>query len=212
MYEKFYQLSPTIILITDNLTKNFDDFIPHHKQQLLIDARQIDFSNNCSLSLSSSIPGSYRAFGNLSNWEIENGTQRIGVAIEQDSPLDLIKFIYDLNCFSRGILLLNEYSYNNQQITLFRNCLFPLISTTIIFSFCLLLSMIEHKYDTYNNSLIFRQASSITASTSITILAFLFLIRPILELVDFMHLIIIRKEKHCGKNISCVLFQNFLSF
>ena len=167
---------------------------------MLIDARQIYFSKHSSQPLLSPIPGSYRAFGNLSNWEIENGTQRIGVAIEQYSPFDLIKFIYDLNCFSRGIILLNNYSYNNQQIKSLRNCLFPLISTIIIFNFCFLLSMTEHKYDIYNNSSIFRQASSITASTSIAILAFLFLIRPILELVNFMHLVITRKENY-GKNI-----------
>jgi len=140
------------------------------------------------------IPGSYRAFGNLSNWEIENGTQRIGVAVEQFSPLNLTKFIYDLNCFSRGFFFLDHISYNNQQIKPFRNCLFPFISTLIIFSFCFILSIIEYNYKYHNSVLIYRQASSITASTSIILLALLFLIRPLLDLIEFIYPRISKKQ------------------
>jgi hypothetical protein len=184
-YETFYQFSPTIVLITENLITNFQDLFPQNKQQLIIDTREI-FSRKPSFALSP-IPGSYQAFGNLSNWEIENGTQRTGVAVEQFSPLSLIKFIYDLNCFSRGIIFLDQVSYNNQQIKSFRNCLFPFISTLIIFTLCFILSIIEHNHDIYNPIFIYRRASSITASTSITLLALLFLIRPLLDLVEFIY-------------------------
>ncbi|CAF1110353.1 unnamed protein product [Adineta steineri] len=188
-YEIFYELSPSIILITDNLTTNFEDLFPQDKQQLVIDTREIFsnyFSKKSYVALPT-IPGSYRAFGNLSNWEIENGTQRIGVAIEQHSPLNLIKFINDLNCFTHGIYFLDKYSYNNERIKVFRNCLFPLISTIIIFTLYFILSMIECNHEIYNAVLIYRQASSITASTSITLLAFLFLIRPLLEFIEFTY-------------------------
>jgi hypothetical protein len=176
-YETFDQISPTIVLLTDNLPKNFEDLFSSNNQQILIDTREI-----LSKSLPT-IPSSYRAFGNLSNWEIENGTQRIGVAIEQYSPSNLIKFIHDLNCFPRGIFVLDHYSYNNQSIKSFRNCLFPLISTIIIFSLYFIFSIIEYNHHTL---LIYRQASSITASTSITLLALVFLIRPLLELIQLV--------------------------
>ncbi|CAF0855155.1 unnamed protein product [Rotaria sordida] len=195
-YERFYQLSPTIVLITDDLTRNFDDLFPQDKSQLIIDARKIYikyFSKKNSYSLLS-IPGSYRAFGNLSNWEIENGTKRIGVAIEQFPPLNLVKFIYDLNCFSRGIFFLDQYSYNYQQIKSFRHCLFPFISTTIIFSLCVIFSMIQHNHDIINTVLIYRQASSITASTSIMLLALLFLIRPVFDLIEFIYLVLLKRQ------------------
>jgi len=180
-YETFDQFSPPIVLLTENLPKNFEDLFPQNHQQLIIDTREIH-----SQSLLP-IPSSYRAFGNLSNWEIENGTQRIGVAIEQYSPSNIMKFIHDLNCFPRGAFFLDPYSYNNQSIKSFRNCLFPFISTMIIFSFYLIFSIIEHYHDIQNTLLIYRQASSITASTSITLLALLFLIRPLLELIQIIN-------------------------
>ena len=207
-YETFYELSPSIILITDNLTRNFEDFFPHNKQQLIIDTRERFpkyFSKKSSVSLTS-VPGSFRAFGNLSNWEIENGTQRIAVAVEQYSPLNLIKFIYDLNCFSRGIYFLDQYSYNNEQIKIFRNCLFPLMSTIVIFTLSFILSMIEHSNEMHNSALIYRQASSITASTSITLLALLFLIRPVLELIEFLNSTIPRKQNINSKYSKNVVF------
>lgn len=196
-YETFYELSPPIILITDNLTRNFEDFFPQNKQQLIIDTREnISKRSTGSLTL---IPGSFRAFGNLSNWEIENGTQRIAVAVEQYSPINLIKFIYDLNCFSRGICFLDQYSYNNEQTKVFRNCLFPLISTIIIFTISFILSMIEHRNKPYYSVLIYRQGSSITASTSITLLALLFLIRPILEFIELIYSIVFKKQNTNSK-------------
>ncbi|CAF4255759.1 unnamed protein product, partial [Rotaria magnacalcarata] len=68
-YESFYELSPTIVLITDNLTRNLDDLFPQNKSQIIIDARQIyiKYSSKKSSRSLLSIPGSYRAFGNLSN-------------------------------------------------------------------------------------------------------------------------------------------------
>ncbi|CAF4587344.1 unnamed protein product, partial [Rotaria sp. Silwood1] len=124
-YETFCKQSPSIILITDNQINNIEDILndSNNKQQLIIDARELIskyFSKNSSHLLIPIIK-SYRAFGNLSNWEIENGTQRIGVAIEQGSPLNLIKFIHDLKCFSRGIYFLDQYSYNSEQIKSFHN-------------------------------------------------------------------------------------------
>ncbi|CAF2818190.1 unnamed protein product [Rotaria sp. Silwood2] len=195
-YETFYQLSPTIVVITDDLTRNFDDLFPQDKSQLIIDARQIYikyFSKKSSRS-SLSIPGSYRAFGNLSNWEIENGTKRIGVAIEQFPPLNLVKFIYDLNCFSRGIFFLDQYSYNYEQIKSFRHCLFPFISMTIIFILCFIFSMIEHNDDILNTVLIYHIASSITASTSTLLLVLLFLLRPVFELIEFIYLMLLKRQ------------------
>ncbi|CAF3420244.1 unnamed protein product [Rotaria sp. Silwood1] len=207
-YETFYQLSPTIVLITDDLTTNFDDLFPQDKSQLIIDARKIYikyFSKKNSHSLLS-IPGSYRAFGNLSNWEIENGTKRIGVAIEQFPPLNLVKFIYDLNCFSRGIFFLDQYSYNYEQIKTFRHCLFPLILTIVIFSLCFIFTMIEHNHDSLTTVLIYRQASSITASTSIIILALLFLIRPVFELIEFLYLTLLKRQNIHENVISKLTF------
>ncbi|CAF3738604.1 unnamed protein product [Rotaria magnacalcarata] len=195
-YENFYELSPTIVLITDNLTRNLDDLFPQNKSQIIIDARQIyiKYSSKKSSRSLLSIPGSYRAFGNLSNWEITNGTQRIAVTIEQYPPLNLVKFIFDLNCFPRGIHFLDQYSYNKQQRKSFRNCLFPFLSIIVIFSLCFIVSMMEHNHDIFTSVLIYRQASSITASTSILLLALLFFIRPILELIEFIYLMILKKQ------------------
>jgi len=189
-YETFYEQSPSIILITDNLTNNFEYLFNQDQQQLIIDARELicKYFSKKSPHLLLPIPESYRAFGNLSNWEIENGTQRVAVAIEQSSPINLIKFIHNLNCFSRGIYFVDPYTYNNEQIKSFRNCLFPFISTIIIFSLCLILSMIEYNnHENYSSEeIIYRQSSSITASTSLTILSFLLLIRPVIELIEFI--------------------------
>ncbi|CAF3596754.1 unnamed protein product [Rotaria sordida] len=197
-YETFCKQSPSIILITDNQINNIEDFFNENKQQLIIDARELinKYFSKKSSHLLISIPNSYRAFGNLSNWEIENGTQRVGVAVEQGSPLNLIKFIHDLNCFSNGIYFLDQYSYNYEQIKSFRNCLFPFVSTIIIFSICFILSMFEYKNNQnyYYSNLSFSQASSITASTSVTLLSLLFFIRPILELIDFIYLFILKKQ------------------
>ena len=179
--ETFYQ-SPSIIVITDNLTNNVEYLF--NKQQLVIDAREL--TTNYLIP----IPESYQGFGNLSNWEIENGTERVCVAIEQSSPLSLIKFIHNLNCFPRGITFLDQYSYNKLSRKSFQNCLFPFLSTIIIFSLCFILSIIEDKN-------IYRQASSITASTSITLLSLLYLIRPILELIE----IIFKKKEEVSQLI-----------
>lgn len=192
-YETFYEYSPTIILITENLTSNFYDLFPQNRQQLIIDTREV-VSKTFSL-----IPGSYQAFGNLSDWEIENGTERIGVAVEQSSPLNLIKFIYDLKCFSRGIIFFDQFSYNNQQRKSFENCLFPFISTLIIFSICFILSLIEHHTTNFNAMGIYRRASSITASTSITLLGLIYLIKPLLKLIEFLSSIITRTSNKNGK-------------
>ena len=190
-FETFDQFSPNIVLITENLPTNFEDLFPQNKQQLIIDTREIS-----SLILPP-IPSSYRAFGNLSNWEIANGTSRIAVAIEQFSPSNLIKFISDLKCFPRGTFFLDQYSYNNQHMRSFRNCLFPLITTGIVFIICLLLSIIEYDQNIHSTVLIYRQGSSITASTSITLLALVFLIRPLLELIEWIYSI---KSNHTGEH------------
>jgi len=66
----------------------------------------------------------------------------------------------------------------------FRNCLFPFISTIIIFSLCFLFSIIEYQNNHTNyhqTDIFYRQASSITAATSLTLLSLLFLIRPLIE-------------------------------
>ncbi|CAF2520638.1 unnamed protein product [Rotaria sp. Silwood2] len=197
-YETFCKQSPSIIIITDNQINNIEDFLNQNKQQLIIDARELidKYFSKKSSRLLIPIPKSYRAFGNLSNWEIENGTQRTGVAIEQGSSLNLIKFIHDLNCFSRGIYFLDQYSYNHEEIKSFHNCLFPLVSTIIIFSICFILSLFENtnNKDYHHSNLTYYQASSITGSTSITLLSLLFFIRPILELIDFIYSFILKKQ------------------
>ena len=202
-YETFCHYSPSIILITDHLSMNFESFIAQNKQQLIIDARELItkyFSKNNTSHLLKPISKSYRAFGNISNWEIENGTQRTGVAVEQGSPLNLIKFIYDLNCFTRGISYLDSYSYDKERIKSFRNCLFPFVSTIIIFSLCFLLSIFQHMINNNYSKLIYYQASSITASTSLTLISLLFLIRPIAEIIGF-----ISKTQHKRKKKSFLL-------
>jgi hypothetical protein len=68
--------------------------------------------------------------------------------------------------------------------------------------------MIEHSNEIYNSILIYRQASSITASTSITLLALLFIIRPIFELIEFIYSIIFKNQninsKYPKKSIAFV--------
>ena len=172
-YESFYQISPSIVLITDNLSGNFEDLFPSNHQQLIIDTRE---------SNSRDIPGAFRAFGNLSNEEILHGTQRIAVAVEQFSPSNVIKFIYDMKCFPRGILLLDHYSYRNQSNRPFRNCAFPFLSSILIGIFFTIISLLEYKAST-----ILRQTSSITALTSVTLLALAFLIQPLIQFIRWIY-------------------------
>jgi len=184
-FEQFLHQSPSIILITEYFQKNLDDFYSLPKQPLIIDVRQINFTTKSS-HLLLSIPDCYQAFGNLSDWEIENGTDRARVSIEQLSPINLIRFIENLNCFSRGIEFIDQYTYNHKQTKPFHNCLFPFLLTTIVLCLSILFSLIEyrnHKTRTY----FYRQASSIAASTSITLLSFLFLLRPLIEIVNFFY-------------------------
>ncbi|CAF2670585.1 unnamed protein product [Rotaria sp. Silwood2] len=155
-YETFCKQSPSIIIITDNQINNIEDFLNQNKQQLIIDARELidKYFSKKSSRLLIPIPKSYRAFGNLSNWEIEN---------ERKS---------------------------------FHNCLFPLVSTIIIFSICFILSLFENtnNKDYHHSNLTYYQASSITGSTSITLLSLLFFIRPIIELIDFIYSFILKKQ------------------
>ena len=81
--------SLNILLITEYV----HDFNFATDQQLFIDVREIDPSQEFL-----SIPGTYRACGNLSNREIEYGTDRTRIFIEQNSPMKLIQFISDLKC------------------------------------------------------------------------------------------------------------------
>ncbi|CAF1636917.1 unnamed protein product [Adineta ricciae] len=214
-YELFYELSPTIILITDDLTINFEDLFPQTKQQLVIDTRELSpsyFSRKARALPFSSIPGSYRAFGNLSDQEIEHGTQRARVAIEEYSPSNLIAFIYSLNCFPRGIDILEHETYNHTQRKLIGNCLFPLLATVFVFTLCLIISATEHSTD-----LIYRQAGSITAATSITLLALLYLIRPLLDMTELIYSWILKSQnlqKNTLPNLrflhQCFQSQNYL--
>ena len=201
-HEIFFQLSPTIILLTDNVTtRNVEQLLHSDQQHLLVDVREMShryFSGNAP-NCPSPISGTYRAFGNLSNWEIENGTQRVGVTIEQNAPLNLVKLIRDLNCFPRGVDFVDQYSYASRQIKSFRYCLFPFVATLIVFSLCWICSIIEYRY---HSQWIYRQASSITGSASLTLLALLFLIRPVLESLDLLYSFILKrrksKRKHCS--------------
>ena len=186
--ESFVQFSPNIVLITENFTGNFEEFFPRNKQQLIVDVRQIS-SNESPMILNA-----FRAFGNLSDEEIVHGTERTGVAVEQYSPSNLIKFIYDLKCFPRAILLLDQYSYrNHSHRPLFNNCFFPSITTLLIFLFYTCLSFIE--YPPGRPTTILRQSSSITALTSITLLALVFLVKPLIEFIQWIHSIITKKGK-----------------
>jgi hypothetical protein len=183
-HEHFRQLSPAIILLTDDLSTPIEHLFHRDKDYLFVDVRDIHdgtFTNvHRSLPLSS-MSGVYRAFGNLSNWEIINGTQRVAVAVERTSPNHLMKFIADLQCFTRGVHLVDAYCYSNVHTESFRHCSFPFLSTLIVFSLCLIVSLVERPTSTVT---IYRQASSITASTSLTLLAVLYLIRPTLESID----------------------------
>lgn len=171
-YESFYQISPSIVLITDNLNGNFEDFFPSNRQQLIIDTRE---------SHSRDIPGACRAFGNLSDEEILHGTQRVPVAVEQFSPSNVIKFIYDLKCFPRGILLIDHYSYQYQSYRPFRNCSLPFLATLFLLILFILLSLID------TSSTVLRTTSSITALTSVTLLALVFLIQPVIQFIRWIY-------------------------
>lgn len=185
-HETFFQSSPSIILITENLSTHCEHLFRPDKEYLIIDAREI-------VAPLSALPlaGIQRAFGNLSDWEIENGTERVPVAVEQRVSKDLIEFIHRLQCFSPRILYLDSYSYVNEQRKAFRHCLFPLVSTILIFSLCFVLSVIEHHY---RSEWIYRQASSITGATSLTLLAILLMIRPKLEFIDYMSSLISKNQ------------------
>lgn len=199
-WESFAQFSPNIVLITENFIGNFEDFFSRNKQQLIVDTRQIVCNESSKI-----IPGAFRAFGNLSDEEIINGTERTGVTVEQFSPSNLIKFIYDLKCFPRGILLLDQYSYSNHSNrSLFNNCFFPSISTLLIFVFYTSLSFIE--YHPNRSSTILRQTNSILALTSITLLALVFLIKPLMEFIQWIHLIITKKGKLTIDKILILVF------
>ena len=180
-YETFLHQSPSIILITENLEQLFN--LDKH-QQLIIDVREVK-SPHILLSISDC----YQAFGNLSDWEIENGAERTGVAVVQSSPRKLLDFIHQFNCFSRGISLVDSWRYNQNEMKSFRQCTFPFITMMIVFSLCFIFSMFEyrkyHSHDAFND-LLFRQASSITAGTSLTLLSLLFFIRPLIETMKFI--------------------------
>ena len=135
------------------------------------------------------IPDCYQAFGNLSDWEIENGTERTGVTVEQSSPMNLLKFINHFNCFPRGISLIDQWRYNHMEMKSFRHCTFPFISSMIVFSLCFIFSMFEfrtHHSSAGYSDLLFRQASSITAGTSLILLSLLYLIRPLIESIKLI--------------------------
>ncbi|CAF1472351.1 unnamed protein product [Didymodactylos carnosus] len=154
-----------------------------------------------------------RAFGNISTWEIEHGTFRHAPVYIQQQPdvssttfQRLLKFIHDLN-FS-GTRIMNEYDYNNiLNQRSFHGCVFPLITTLLVFGLALLVVVIQcSRYEEANQynlnaikrtrdfffsnnnhtSIIFRKASSVTGTVSLNLLAILYLIRPILELIDFL--------------------------
>ena len=200
-HEIFFQLSPTIIFLTDNVTtRNVEQLLHSDQQHLLVDVREMThryFSGDAS-HRSSPISGTYRAFGNLSNWEIENGTQRVGVTIEQNAPLHLVQLIRDLHCFPRGVNFVDQYSYASRQIKSFRYCLFPFVATLIVFSLCWICSIIEYRYQSQS---IYRQASSITGSASLTLLALLFLIRPVVESLDLLYSFVSRRRKSNRKHL-----------
>ncbi|CAF1329120.1 unnamed protein product [Adineta ricciae] len=197
-YQTFYERCPTVVLITDNLPTNFDYIFNPTKPQLIVDTREVisNYRPHQPSQYLMPIPDAYRAFGNISNWEIEYGTERLPVAIEQSSPIELVQFILKLNCFSRGISFIDPFSYNNIQRKSFRNCLFPLVTTIIIFTLSFLFAMIEynHQRNYYREQFIYRYASSITATTSITLLSVLFLLSPIVESINLINSLILKKQ------------------
>lgn len=193
-HDMFYQSSPAVILLTDNRCTHFEHLLHQQRDYLIIDVREIvyDYFSRESSPSVTPVAGLSRAFGNLSDWEIEHGTQRVAVAVEQTSPLNVVQFIHQLQCFPRGIYFVDQYSYGNDQIKSFRHCLFPMLSTIIVFSLCTILSIMEYSY---HSQFIYRQASSISAATSLTLLAILLLIRPKLELLEFFYSLIGKKQK-----------------
>ena len=193
-FEAVQQSSPTIILITEDVPAYVRDILDQNKQPLIVDAREI------TAQISPIILGFYRAFGNLSDREIGQGTERVAVAVELSSPLDLIQFIHDLNCFTRGINRLDHYSYTYLHRRSFPKCLFPFLLTTMTLSLYFVLSMCGHKDQKQNNvQLLSRQASSVTASTSITLLAIAFLARPMVELIELLHTIVPKRNSTRGR-------------
>ena len=182
--EAVQQSWPTIVLITEDVPSEVRGFLDQNRQALVIDAREVTTKS------SPIILGSHRAFGNFSDREISQGSDRVGVAIEHASPVDLIQFLDQFNCSSRGIVRLDPYSYTSLHRRSFPDCLFPFLFAALTFSFYVILSMLEHKDQTMDNTqLISRQASSMTASTSLTLLAVAFLPRPISELSELLHAI-----------------------
>ena len=199
-YEAFDRMLASIILIADDVTIDLRSFSQHNRTPLIIDARQVVSQNHQPLRSLTLIPSSYRAFGNLSNREIEHGTQRVGVAIEQSSPMNLIEFVYDLHSFPRGIYFLDSFSYTNLRMRSLHNCLLPLISALVIFLLCVLLSALEPADDVDSTRRIYRQASSVTACTGFTLLSLVFLMKPIFECVEWTHSIISNANPVQGKN------------
>ena len=195
--ETFQEFSPNIILVTEEFPLNLrESFYENSCQALIIDAREILSNEQNSL-----IYGSYRAFGNLSNWEIEHGTDRVPVAIESTSPVTLVQFIDQLKCFSRGTTRLDCYTYTHLPSKAFENCLFPCVSSLILLGIYSILSMIEYKNEMYHARLIYRQASSVTGSTSMTLLALLLLVRPIREFFELIHLTLFKDYPLKGKSV-----------
>ena len=97
-WETFEKFAPTIILVTARLPFRFEEALTRFRSpMLLIDARETSDEKN------SPITGAFRAFANLSNWEIEHGTHRVAVAIDAHSPDVLLEFIAELRCFPRGL-------------------------------------------------------------------------------------------------------------
>lgn len=164
--------SLNILLITEYV----HDFNFATDQQLFIDVREIDPSQEFL-----SIPGTYRACGNLSNREIEYGTDRTRIFIEQNSPMKLIQFISDLKCSSRGVIQLDFYTYKTHQIKSFHVCLLSFIVSLIFFILFLCISLFRQQKIS-----IYRRTSSIMALTSIHLLALVYFIRPMIELTEWI--------------------------
>lgn len=171
--EKTFDFSSLNILL---ITEYFNDLNFSNDQQLSIDVREIDSSQELL-----TIPGTYRACGNLSNREIEYGTDRTRIFIEKDSPAKVIQFISNLKCSSRGLVQLDSITYNTYQIKSFELYFLSLIVALIFFIFFLLISFVRQ-----SKISIYRQTSSIMALTSIHLLAFVYAIRPTIELFEWI--------------------------
>ena len=173
--ETYRKFDPSILIVTDEISLKFEF---DRTRTFLIDARRI------STPL---IDGSFRAFGNLSNSEIEKGTNRIAVAIESNSPETLSEFIVKLRRFPRGILRLDSFSYENLRRKPFENSILPLILSLIFVVFYSIVSIFEYKNEFFHSRLVYRQISSVSAATSLTLFAVRLLAEPIDEFVQLIH-------------------------